>query len=47
MQKIRMKVEGMKIKCYLRYKRGTSEVRYICYEGNLACDKQRTYYREN
>ena len=29
----------MKIKCYLRYKKGTSEVRCICKRDNPGCDR--------
>ncbi|WP_322020564.1 hypothetical protein [Clostridium butyricum] len=32
----------MKIKCYLRYKKGTNEVRCICKRDNPACDRHRT-----
>lgn len=36
----------MKIKCYLRYKKGTNEVRCICKRDNPACDRHRTCYKE-
>ena len=44
--KIRKKAEEMKIKCYLRYRRGTSEVRCICKRDNPACDRHSTCIRE-
>lgn len=36
----------MKIKCYLRYKKGTNEVRCICKRDNPACDRHKTCIRE-
>lgn len=36
----------MKIKCYLRYKKVTIEVRCICKRDNPACDRHRTCVRE-
>ena len=36
----------MKIKCYLRYKKGTNEVRCICKRDNQACDRHRNCFKE-
>ncbi|GEQ22727.1 hypothetical protein CBU02nite_32330 [Clostridium butyricum] len=36
----------MKIKCNLRYKRGTSEIMCICKRDNPGCDRHRTCFKE-